>query len=230
MTEINLEPNYEALFNQFEQSALLKASTILADFPDDLSDQGRVAVLRAVEELLVFLNVCAQCTVSLGHIQRFRDLMYKCLEDISQKAKAVENAVEEACECGESVSQNDPYFASPCGTFCEDCMREHLQGCGVCRKEFQSTDEPHLKVGIGHCNTCGHYGVDCTGVEDRCCRCNQKIGDAEYLMDEDNCPRHYCCPPPETRSCRECNATLQHVRDSVYQCVRDACRMYGRQQ
>lgn len=38
--------------------------------------------------------------------------------------------------CGAQVEADDPYFATPCGTFCPEHMREHAKGCGVCAKEF----------------------------------------------------------------------------------------------
>lgn len=42
----------------------------------------------------------------------------------------------EVCACGATVTANDPYFATPCGTFCETCMREHAKHCDVCAREF----------------------------------------------------------------------------------------------
>ena len=35
------------------------------------------------------------------------------------------------------VGPNDPYFATPCGSYCSDCMEtEHASGCGICASEF----------------------------------------------------------------------------------------------
>jgi hypothetical protein len=50
------------------------------------------------------------------------------------------------CECNycdATVSRKDQYFATPCGTFCDDCMTEHAKECGVCAHEFdiQGDDE-----------------------------------------------------------------------------------------
>ena len=41
------------------------------------------------------------------------------------------------CECGHKVTPSDPYYATPCGTMCVECMEEqHAEECGVCKKEF----------------------------------------------------------------------------------------------
>ncbi len=41
-----------------------------------------------------------------------------------------------ADECNTTVNPEDPYFATPCGTYCSEHMREHAQTCEVCRKAF----------------------------------------------------------------------------------------------
>jgi hypothetical protein len=38
--------------------------------------------------------------------------------------------------CKETVSRDEPYFATPCGTWCDEHMRGHVEGCGVCADEF----------------------------------------------------------------------------------------------
>lgn len=40
-------------------------------------------------------------------------------------------------ECETPVEQNDPYYATPCGTFCGECMDRHIEECGICRSEFR---------------------------------------------------------------------------------------------
>lgn len=47
-----------------------------------------------------------------------------------------------ACECngekcGAKVHPEDPYYSSPCGTFCSDCMHDHAEECEVCANEFE---------------------------------------------------------------------------------------------
>lgn len=42
-------------------------------------------------------------------------------------------------ECGATVTHHDPYYATPCGTFCSACMTKHVKqpdGCGICHHEF----------------------------------------------------------------------------------------------
>ncbi len=39
-------------------------------------------------------------------------------------------------DCEASVAEDDPYSATPCGTYCVDCMSSHMAECEICRKEF----------------------------------------------------------------------------------------------
>ncbi len=49
--------------------------------------------------------------------------------------------------CKEMVSANDPYYSSPCGTFCESCMTEkHAEACEICRNEFDLANGSDLEV------------------------------------------------------------------------------------
>lgn len=38
------------------------------------------------------------------------------------------------CEC--SVTEDELYYSTPCGTFCPDCMDAHAEECKVCANEF----------------------------------------------------------------------------------------------
>ncbi len=52
---------------------------------------------------------------------------------------SIENNVAVKCsECGEVVDpKEDPYYATPCGSFCGDCMYNlHAIDCVTCRREF----------------------------------------------------------------------------------------------
>lgn len=40
-------------------------------------------------------------------------------------------------DCGTPVPEGTPFYASPCGTFCLECMGAHMEECGVCAKEFE---------------------------------------------------------------------------------------------
>ncbi len=42
--------------------------------------------------------------------------------------------------CSSIVHSEDPYFATPCGTYCSEHMGEHVKGCEICRSEFPETD------------------------------------------------------------------------------------------
>ena len=51
-------------------------------------------------------------------------------------------------ECDLRVETIDPYYATPCGTFCEECLeRLHVAQCGICRHEFDLPD-PSDKIRI----------------------------------------------------------------------------------
>lgn len=40
-------------------------------------------------------------------------------------------------ECGTPVPEGAPFYATPCGTFCVECMGAHMESCGVCAHEFE---------------------------------------------------------------------------------------------
>jgi hypothetical protein len=39
-------------------------------------------------------------------------------------------------DCFVAVHPEDPYYATPCGTYCSTCMRKHVKDCGICVTEF----------------------------------------------------------------------------------------------
>jgi hypothetical protein len=43
--------------------------------------------------------------------------------------------------CKTIVTPDDPYYATPCGTYCGECMKEHAKDCEICRKEFDLEEE-----------------------------------------------------------------------------------------
>jgi predicted RNA-binding Zn-ribbon protein involved in translation (DUF1610 family) len=45
-----------------------------------------------------------------------------------------EEAAEERgqCECGSDIDVQSTY----CGSFCPECLKEHVKGCDICRKDF----------------------------------------------------------------------------------------------
>lgn len=70
---------------------------------------------------------CRQC----GHMARAG--MFQ-----PQNVEAEETAAEgtECSDCVTVVTPDDPYFATPCGTYCDSCMATHVEKCGVCSHEF----------------------------------------------------------------------------------------------
>lgn len=38
--------------------------------------------------------------------------------------------------CEVMVEPDDHYYATPCGTFCVECMDEHMRECPSCREEM----------------------------------------------------------------------------------------------
>ena len=51
--------------------------------------------------------------------------------------------------CHTIVTSDAPYYATPCGTFCESCMREHAKGCEICRNEFDLEEEEDSDTNSG---------------------------------------------------------------------------------
>jgi hypothetical protein len=56
-----------------------------------------------------------------------------------------EAGIPETAECSEEgcttiLHPEDPYYATPCGTYCSEHMREHVKGCEICRNEFPEID------------------------------------------------------------------------------------------
>jgi hypothetical protein len=39
-------------------------------------------------------------------------------------------------DCDTPVEPGDPFYATPCGTYCEECMCRHMSECEICRHEF----------------------------------------------------------------------------------------------
>jgi hypothetical protein len=57
-----------------------------------------------------------------------------------------------------------------------------------------------------------------------CYRCGQRIADAEYLLNEDGLPRHFCCPPQPI--CAECREPIENMRRVVR--ANDGALFHGR--
>ncbi len=48
-------------------------------------------------------------------------------------------------DCEETVSPDEPYYATPCGTYCGECMVTHMEECGVCRQQFGESADTKSK-------------------------------------------------------------------------------------
>ena len=68
-----------------------------------------------------------------------RELHERLTSDYDGNSDENEEGDDDSCECSvcdATVDREDPYFATPCGTFCAEHMREHVKGCGICAGEF----------------------------------------------------------------------------------------------
>jgi len=39
-------------------------------------------------------------------------------------------------DCETMVEPDEPHYSTYCGTFCQECMADHVAECEICRKEF----------------------------------------------------------------------------------------------
>jgi hypothetical protein len=125
--EINLKPDFKAIFDQFDREARLKADTVLADLPEpDEIEQIKpyqLGVLRAMQGILAPVNICAQAVDSGEAVQRLRNLIDALVTTIRAKADEIESAIEhegDICDqCGSRI-RNGVQRAN--GAYCsEEC-------------------------------------------------------------------------------------------------------------
>lgn len=121
-----------------------------------MSSSENLAAKEVASKAVALMNAALQ------HIEDYKDteevdsraLAEECIEDAIVVLGGVSAVVVlcpddededededyEGVECGDcnaTVTPDDPYFATPCGTFCSSCMREkHALGCGICASEF----------------------------------------------------------------------------------------------
>lgn len=92
------------------------------------------------------LDHCPRCNSQTSDLYRQpRGSLYSLLctfcekETPSPEPEPEEDDAPSSCECSdcpEIVRAEDPYFATPCGTFCGGCMLAHARECGICASEF----------------------------------------------------------------------------------------------
>ena len=46
--------------------------------------------------------------------------------------------------CPAVVKVGEPYFESRCGTFCRDCMKQHVKTCAVCAAKYPEAITPRF--------------------------------------------------------------------------------------
>ena len=97
---IILEPNYAVLRERFGREAKLQADTILADLlPEELIEIEHVKriqaqVLRAIQAIIVPINICLQATDCNAAVLECRELVDAVSKTIIAKAEEVERAIE----------------------------------------------------------------------------------------------------------------------------------------
>ena len=97
---IILEPNYAVLRERFGREAKLQADTILADLlPEELIQPEHIKriqahVLRAIQAIIVPINICIQATDSNSAVLECRELVNAVSRTIIAKADEIEKAIE----------------------------------------------------------------------------------------------------------------------------------------
>ncbi len=97
---IILEPNYAVLRERFGREAKLQADTILADLlPEELIEIEHIKriqaqVLRAIQAIIVPINICLQATDCNAAVLESRELVDGVSKTIIAKADEIEKAIE----------------------------------------------------------------------------------------------------------------------------------------
>jgi len=65
-------------------------------------------------------------------------------EHLEEIHRAVENVGKVQCsDCPAMVSPDDAFYATPCGTFCDQHMEAHATECEICAKQFDLWQDPN---------------------------------------------------------------------------------------
>ena len=59
------------------------------------------------------------------------------MREIEGPAPLVDTEQCNGVACQEVVEEGDQYYATPCGTYCRECMGAHMKACEICRQEFE---------------------------------------------------------------------------------------------
>jgi hypothetical protein len=133
LKEIGLDP-YDPEFEEEEGGGSVRAADILEEYA---GPQG--------------WDADSQLALALGFIDQktgedWRRFLAAQAQDEERAVKEgwweVGNEEDESCVCSHDgcsakVYPEDPYYATPCGTYCSEHMRMHADECEVCRSEFR---------------------------------------------------------------------------------------------
>lgn len=111
----------------------------ISEHPDDKAwklDVGAECnmLLELADELERATQGSADEVATVGAI---RNLVDRVAQFEELETEPEEEDTEECNGCRQPVERGEPYYSSPCGTYCDDCMEEkHARECAVCRNEF----------------------------------------------------------------------------------------------
>jgi hypothetical protein len=101
MTEINLTPDFKALFDGFEREAKMKAETLANDIAPPVADtaeawkEAKVGILRSFQGVLAPLAICAQAATTAEQFLRLREVLSYTLTVCREKADKLEASLVE---------------------------------------------------------------------------------------------------------------------------------------
>ena len=104
----------------------------------DYDTEGADEVFDVPQSPGMLCEVAQAC----GHIESAAvnpSRVAELLEAINSKPEPHEECSADGCTV--KVYPKDPYFATPCGTYCTEHMREHVKGCEICRNEFSEAGD-----------------------------------------------------------------------------------------
>ena len=104
----------------------------ILDYDTECADETEVfdVVQRRDEQGSEIAQACGHIQAAAVNPTRVAEL----LEAINSKPDPHEECSEDGCRV--RVYPEDPYFATPCGTYCTEHMREHVKECGACKNHF----------------------------------------------------------------------------------------------
>jgi hypothetical protein len=105
----------------------LAQGSCVADLTDDQAEEMRAMLGRRLDD------------EGNGEEYSVEKVTIKAAEEALVFVKEELSIEETQCSgdgCKEVVKPEGDYYATPCGTFCDGCMKEHAKHCEICRNEF----------------------------------------------------------------------------------------------